>query len=57
MKRGRPAQHPRDAKRYRQELGVGEKAKETYDRWYTFLDYNKSVDFLNKALGSLSVER
>ena len=34
MKRGRPAKHPSDSRRYRLELGVGEKAKEAY----TFLD-------------------
>ena len=49
------------AKPYRLELGVGDKANEAYDRWYAFLDqyqdcYN-SVDLLNKALDSLSVER
>ena len=60
MKRGRPAKHPSDTKRYRLELGVVEKAKEAYERWHAFLDkcqdcYN-SVD-LNKALDSLCLER
>ena len=46
--------HPSDAKRYWLELGVGDRAKEAYERWYAFLDqcqdcYN-NVDVLNKAL-------
>ena len=61
VNKGRPAKHPSDAKRYRLGLGVGEKAKEAYERWHAFLDecqdcYN-SVDLLNKALDSLSVEQ
>ena len=54
MKRGR---HPSDARRYRLELGVGETAKEAYERWYAVLDRcqdcHNNVDLLNKALDSL----
>ena len=38
MKRGRPAKHPRNAKWYRLELGVGENAKKAYERWHAYLN-------------------
>ena len=31
MKRGRPAKHPGDTKRYRLELGLGENAKKVHE--------------------------
>ena len=57
MKRGRPTKHPSNARRYRLELGVGERAKEVYERWHAFLDgcqdCHNNVDLLNKAIDCL----
>ena len=57
MKRGRPTKHPSDARRYRLELRVGERAKEVYERWHAFLDgcqdCHNNVDLLNKAIDCL----